>query len=385
MNRKQFIILLVVVAVIGAAGLLVRQRDSDSWHSGAVAAGEKLLPDLPVNDIAQITIQSGGDTVNLARHEDLWRVQERAGYPANFSQISSLLVKLADLKIVQSDDVGAAQLARFQLLPPGAPADAGTLVEFKDQGGKTVGSLLLGKKHLHKAPAGSPGGGMGDDSWPDGRYVLAGADAKTVAVISDPLDEVEAKPAPWLNKDFLSIEKPRTITAQFPAATNSWKLTRASETNDWELADARPGEKLDASKISSVTSPFSGGSFDDVSAPAEGGAPGDTVLTVETFDGFTYVAKIGPKQNDRYPVNFSISANLPTVRAPAPDEKPADKSKLDAEFQTRQKALADKLAKQNAFSHWTYQSPAYGMDDLLKTRQQLLADAGTNSPAPAQP
>ncbi len=54
---------------------------------------------------------------------------------------------------------------------------------------------------------------------------------------------------------------------QFPVATNSWKLTRASETNDWQLADAKPGEKLDSSKISSVTSPFSSPSFNDVAAP----------------------------------------------------------------------------------------------------------------------
>jgi hypothetical protein len=67
-----------------------------------------------------------------------------------------------------------------------------------------------------------------------------------------------------LNKDFLSIEKPRAIAVQFPEATNSWKLTRASETNDWQLADAKPGEKPDASKISSVTSPFSSASFNDV-------------------------------------------------------------------------------------------------------------------------
>ena len=60
-----------------------------------------------------------------------------------------------------------------------------------------------------------------------------------------------------MNKDFFSIEKPRSIAVQFPEATNSWKLTRASETNDWQLADAKAGEKLDASKISGVTSPFS--------------------------------------------------------------------------------------------------------------------------------
>ena len=67
---------------------------------------------------------------------------------------------------------------------------------------------------------------------------------------------------------------------QFPEATNSWKLTRASATNDWQLADAKPDEKLDSSKISGVTSPFSSASFNDVAPLKPGGAATNTVLTV---------------------------------------------------------------------------------------------------------
>ena len=155
MNRKQFIILLVLVAVIGAAGLMVHQRGSQSWHSADAAIGQKLLPNLPVNDIAQITIQSGTNELHLARRDNLWRVRERGDYPANFSQISGLLLKLADLKIVQTEEIGPSQLGRFELLPPGAETNSATLVEFKDQSGKTLNTLLLGKTHLRKPPANS--------------------------------------------------------------------------------------------------------------------------------------------------------------------------------------------------------------------------------------
>ncbi len=376
MNRKQFLILLVLVAVLGAAGVIVYQRNNNSWHGNGAAIGQKLLPDLAVNDVAQITIKSGTGEVNLERRDNLWRVHERADYPANFSQISDLLIKIADLKVVQNEDIGPSQFGRLELLPPGSAEGTGTSIEFKDQGGKTLGSLLLGKKHMKKVPANAPGG-MGDESWPDGRYVMT-AD-KVVAVISDPLETVQAKPEQWLNKDFLSVEKPREIAVQFPEATNSWKLTRASETNDWQLADAKAGEKLDSSKISSVTSPFSSVNFNDVEAVSAGNAAGRTMMTVETFDGFSYAAKIGPKQDDNYPVTFTVTANLPASRTPAKDEKPEDKAKLD--FQTRQKTLADKLAKEQMFTNWVYQLPAYSIDEMLKTRVQLLEEANTNSTA----
>ena len=59
--------------------------------------GQKVFPSFPVNDVAAIHVKAAGD-LHLVRKDDRWRVQERNDYPANFSQISDLLLKLADLK-----------------------------------------------------------------------------------------------------------------------------------------------------------------------------------------------------------------------------------------------------------------------------------------------
>jgi hypothetical protein len=374
MNRKQFIILLVLVVVIGGTGLIIHQRNNQSWQSADETIGQKLLPGLSVNDIAQIHIQSGTNLLDLAKNDNLWRVNQRSGYPADFSKISDLLLKFADLKVVQSEQVGPSELGRFELLPPGWETNSATLIEFKDQGGKTLDTILLGKMHRQKPSANSQPGGMGSEGWPDGRYVMVGAGTKTVDVISDPLENVQPQPEQWLNKEFLSIEKPRTIAVQFPQTTNSWKLTRDAETNAWQLADAKPGEKLDSTKISSVTSPFSSVSFSDVAPLTNANASDLTVLTVETFDGFTYVVKIGPKQDNNYPATFTITANLPAARVAGKNEKPAEKSKLDAAFKAEHDKLTEKLAKEQKFKNWTYYLPAYSVDDILKTHGQLLVE-----------
>ena len=368
MNRKQFIILLILVVIIGGGGLLIRQRSHDSWENSATTLGGKLLPNFPVNDIAQITIQSGTNEVHLIRADNLWRVRERGNYPANFSQISDWIIKLSDLKVAQSQDIGPSQLGRFDLLPPGPATNTATLVEFADASGKTLDSLLLGKKHMKKSASPSPAGmGMDDAGWPDGRYVMVGNNTTTLDVISDALDNSEPNPDQWLNKDFLDVQKPGAIAVQYPVATNSWKLTRASETNDWQLADAGPKEKLDSSKASGVTSPFSSASFSDVlppdTKPEISGLTNTTTVTVNTLDGFTYAAQIGQKQSDNYPVTFALSATF------APAAKPAD-----------QKILADKLAKEQACQHWIYLIPTYVIDPLLKPRSDLLV-VETNSPA----
>ena len=378
MNRKQFIALLVAVVIVGAAGWIVYRRGNQSWQYAGSALGKKLLPDFEVNDVAAISIRSGTNRLTLAKSKNLWRVRERGDYPADFSQISDTLLKFAGLKIVQNEEVEPSQLGRFDLSPSDA-ARSGTEVQFQGEGGKTLASVRLGKKHLKQAT----GNSQFDQSWPDGRYVAVGQDTGTVDVISDPLDTVQPDPKSWLDKTFFRIQNPKSIALDFPAATNSWKLERATETNDWQLAGARPGEKLDASKIGEVTDAFSSPSFDDVSAGASVPANA-TALTVETFDGFTYHARIGAEQDGDYPFVLSVTAHLPAARTPVPGEKPAEKAKLDAAFRQQQSALAARLAQDQKFEHWTYRLPSYSVESFLKPRAELLAEvkpAGTNAPA----
>jgi hypothetical protein len=248
---------------------------------------------------------------------------------------------------------------------------------------------LLGKKHLKKPAANAQAGGMPDESWPDGRYVMVGSGSKTLDVISDPLETVDPKPDAWLNKDFVKIEKPNAISVSYPVNTNSWKLTHESETNDWALAGVKPAEKLDSSKVSSLTGEFSSLSFNDVlppdTKPEISGLTNITALTVETADHFTYTAKIGSAQDDVYPVSLTVTADLPTARTAAKDEKPDDKAKLDKAFADQQKMLAEKLAKEKQFAGWIFKVPSYSLSSILKTRSQLFVEPKAAETTPAQP
>jgi len=382
MNRKQLLILLVLVVVLGVAGLSLYKRDQTSWQGGGrQGAALKLLGDLPVNDVAAIVIKGGTNELDLVRKDNLWSVKQRNDYPANFPEIRSFLLKAADLKATQTEEIGASQLGRYKLLPPGLATNTAVLLELRDQGGKVIKSLLLGKTHLRKSEGRpSPMGEMGEsEGWPDGRYVMVGTAAKTLAVVSDPLSNVEAKPESWLSKDFFKVEKIRSIAVAFPVVTNSWKLTRETETaSDWKLADARPEEKLDSSKTSSFSSALSSPSFNDVLAagtkPEQTGLDKPTVMTLDTFDNFTYTIKLGQKTNDNLPLVVTIAAQLPKERTAGKDEKPEDKTRLDKEFKDNQKKLEDRLGQEKSFEKWVYLVSNWTVDSLLKERSQLLVE-----------
>lgn len=339
MNQKQFGMLVILVLICATAGWVVYQHGNSSWQSAGQTIGGKLLPNLPVNDVAQIAIDSGTNQVTLEKHNEIWSVRERADYPANFSQISDLLVKLAGLKVVQHEETGPSELPRFNLSSPGPGTNSGTLLEFKDQTGKTIASLLLGKDHMNQQPNGQ--------GWPDGRYVIANGNNTDVAVVSETFDSTTANPSDWLDKTFFKIANLKSIAVTFPVATNSWKLERASETNDWALADTRPGEKLDSSKVDDITGSFDSPGFNDVS-PGTTAPASATTVTMETLDGTNYVAKIWPSGDDNDSMTISIDP---------PNGKPAT---------------------DNQFSHWTYQVQSYSFDSLLKPRTNLLESKTKN-------
>src|SRR5258705_10076786 len=102
MNRKQFVILLVALAVIGSAGWVVLNRHKQSWTVREAKVGEKLLPNFPLNDVAALHIKARID-LNIENKDGVWRVRERANYAADYEHIKNLLVRIKDIKVVQSE------------------------------------------------------------------------------------------------------------------------------------------------------------------------------------------------------------------------------------------------------------------------------------------
>ncbi len=391
MNKKHLLTLIIIVALAGSIGLLVHLHQSRSWQTTGAYIGKPLFKNFPYNDVGKITISDGTNTVHLQRVNNQWIVPERYGYPANFSEISSLLLKLADLKAVQVEEVDPSQRWRFGLLKPNESTNAAVEVVFETDTGKHIATIWLGKMHMRRGPSGSDF----ESSWPDGRYILPDTNGNFVALVSETFTQIEPKPDRWINKDFFKVNKPKRIQVRFPDPTNSWCLVRENENSDWKLEEAKPNEKLDTSKAHGYNYVLSWPSFNDVlpgtTDLASLGLTNPIVITIETFENFTYTIKVGSKTNEAFPVQVLVSANLPTERPPGKDEKPEDKEKLDKEFQENLKKLKEKLRQEQALSNWIYLVPTWTIDTVLRERHMLLASEAedkhkeSESEAPTEP
>jgi hypothetical protein len=371
MNRKQLTLLIVLAVLIGGAGWYVYSKKQSSYERGSdspTAEGNKLLKGVPpaaINDVALVTIKQNTNEVNLAHGADGWTVKERGGYPANFEMISEALKKLWDLKVTRNVEAGPSRLPALKLTK-----NDGTVVDLKDDKGKSIVALTLGLQVTKDSGNDSPFGG---GSFPSGRYVMRGEDVKTVALVGDALSNLEPKAEEWLNKTWFKIDKIKSITVSGKEATNNWKMLRESENGEWKLADAKPGESVDSAKASGLNWLLSSPSFNDVLVNAPP-LTNVTTATLETFDGFTYTIKLGSAEGDNHTLQIALAANLSKERTPGKDEKKEDKEKLDKEFADKRKQHEDKLKNEKQFEKWTYLVSNFTVETLLKPRKDFLAE-----------
>ena len=371
MNRKHFLYLVIALVVLGGAGLALVWQDIAAYRASGAKIGAKLLPGLSIADVAEIRLQDPKHQVTLARKETMWVVQERGGYPASFQEISDLMIKLVELKVTQSEQVGASLLPRLELADPGNGGGGGTLIEFKDGAGKVLASLVLGKKVLKKDPLNPLPAAK--DGVPAGRYVRVAGGKDTVVVVSDPLGKAKADPGKWLNRDFFKADRIRTLAAGPQGGAPHWKITRAEEWGQWKFAAG--GGDLNPSAAVAAVNKLGSLSFDDVALDSGKEAAGKPlVIVAETFDNLVYSVKLAGKgKGDEHFVSFTVKGEPPKARVPEKGEKPEDKERRDKEFAESRKRLEERIAVEQALAKWTYVINRRELEPLLRSREEMVA------------
>lgn len=377
MNRKQFSILLAALVILGGLVWALKKNDENSWAQTANRVGQTLIPNFPVNEVASIRIDNGHSAVSLVKKDGQWRVKERGDYPANFTMITDLLLRIQEQKIIQSDAVTAEQRPDLYLIEPNKDKPSAIAVDLHNSNAKPIAKLLLGKRYLKKSPNGSEA--------PAGRYVMVSGDEKTAALVADVLLDAEPKAENWIVKDFVRADKIKSIAFNNEDGASVWKMQRDKEGGDWQLLGAKPNEKFDSTRGTSAVNAISMMSFIDVvasTASIDTGMAKARAVVAETFDRLTYTFRIGnASSDDNQYIGVIVSGDVLKERIAAPDEKAEDKARLDNEFKQRLAKLETRLKFEKSLSSWTYTTPKWRLDPLLKDRAGLMIE-NQNAEAP---
>ena len=373
MNRKQFLWLMFVVVLLGGAGMALFWQDITAYRDSGAKIGARLMPEMKISDVAKMRLQDAEQEVTLALKDKVWRVEQRGGYPADFAEISGLILKLLDVKVVQAETVGASLHPRLNLLAPakGAKEGSGTLVELSDASGKVLASMVLGKVSLKKDPMNPLPNAK--DGVPAGRHVLVAGRGDSVAVVSDPLEKAVAAPGAWVAKDFFKADRIRSLQLAGDGVS-PWKIARDEEWGQWKFAAG--GGQLHPSAAVTATNALGNLAFSDVVIDDKAGTEKVAVLTAETFDNLTYTIKLSPLANGDFVLRYTVAGTPPKTRKPEADaktaEKPEDAAKRDKEFADNLQRLEARVMLEQARSQWAYVLPGKMAAPLLMKREQMV-------------
>jgi hypothetical protein len=353
MKLKSLLILLVITTVLaGLSTLLLRPQKNEQTDIGAL-----LLPDLPVNEVARITLTGPEASVVLVKGSDVWQVESRYGYPADFDQISEFVRKFSKLKIGRSFEGSSETLARLQLIDPTTSEAAtqasesqksGTRVQMTTADGKTIAAYILG----------SP---RSTDSGSGGQY-LRQADGSTVYLVDEDFRFLKKKPAEWLQHDLLDIKEAEVhqVTC-YPAGSDQPRFTvaRPEKGKPASLLEVPKDSKADPVKIEQLFGALAPLKIKDIADERQvpAATQGDGLhLAYALFNGqqiHIYPRKVGEGDDARYELQAFVTYQAPpeSQAAEEVDEdagKPADQTTSDTADKTPTNTDEEKAEDENA-------------------------------------
>ncbi len=366
MKAKTFLILLVAAGLLVALALF---RFGEDDQRAGLGMGDKLFADLPVNQVAAVTVADAQNQTTLTKGDAVWQVEARSGYPANFDELRDTIVKLSRLTIGRSFSGSAESLARLSLLPPSDPNTSarGRQITLKDASGNILADLLLGK-----ARETDNGGG--------GQY-LKKVDEDTVYLVDGDFRFLKTEPSEWLEKEMLNIKADAIESVACylgDAASPRYMLSRPESGQDARLTSVPQGRTADQAKIDQVLDALDPLTLDDVQ-PADmppAAAPNQYRLVYSLYDGRQITIFPAFDGKDKYTVQVAARQ---TEKTNTPGNPEADAgNKADASAQDTQADAAEtppaKTAQQinDRLSPWLFTIKKWQFDSLITQPDMLL-------------
>ncbi len=308
MNIKSFLVLsAATAAAVAGAAFAVR---STSVNSVIAERGKPFLPGLfgEAGDLASIKVTAPSFSIAIKR-KGAHFVDGASGYPVRTKAVRGLVAGLAKMVIEEKKTDKPARYADLTLAPPNAKKGAGVEVKLKDDRGKPIADVVLGRNDFAVA------GG-------EGQYVRRVGEATTwLARGAAPLptsrsgwfdDALISEPAAKMDKIAIS----RSNGSGFELERKGGKM---------KLVDVPANREPDNAKVDLVSRFFTGLTFDDVRKAASAATVPAGMVTGETPDGvrFTLTELIDKKASDKAVSGAWVRVSAQRI-ASAPAAKPAD-------------------------------------------------------------
>jgi len=358
MNSRQLINALIVLVILTVVSFFVFRKDKSSWKQGDDTKSTTLIKKLNVNLVSGVSIRTPKGTLELKKNDNgKWMVSGIGkGYPADFSKLSSLLLRIKDMEVTQMPRVLHSQFSSLKLISPIGNSDTdstGIQLTLTGKKGETLFSMIAGAKHFPEKDNSSP---VLSAPEPDGRYILLSG-KKQPLLIHDPFKELVTDPLSWIDRTFVKMADIVSIELADSQGKKKWRIYRHDVNEPWTLDGLKKTEKPLPRPMMEATSVFGNIDFDNVYPAPEHIETFQYILTLITQHGQKYKMKINPSDKKVF-----LSVSVSSVTA----------GNLQKQKNTPQQPAAEESLQTDKFySEWVYEFPLYKLARVLKDRRDF--------------
>lgn len=221
MNTKSLIALAAVLVILVLVYVSMPNKAAQTNRAESrFKSGDPVFPELKSDFVSSVRIAVKDKAMEIAKRDGSWMVQDgEHEKPASQDRLNDLLKTLSELKI---DSVASNRRENHEIYEV---VDAtATRLTIKDQGGKQVGDLLIGKQQGYTQSI--------FVRYPDADEVLTVAKNLNYDLMVYP-PERELRPDNWVEKKIWDIPRDQINEITLTDATGTVVLKRRDETSEW--------------------------------------------------------------------------------------------------------------------------------------------------------
>ena len=356
MNAKLLGLALLTLLIIGLAWKISEDRAPQTEVIRA-----SLYPGLidQLNDIGRVIIRSAKEESMLKRDGDAWKLENRDGYPAAFTNIKRSILQIADLNVIEAKTSLPESYKRIGVADIESDDAAGQLIELHNDAGESIASLIVGRKS--------------DASGQAQHYVRKSGDVQSWLVSGDL--KISTDPLSWVDTEIANIDTDRVkrVSITYPDGESIRIEKENANKSFFDLENVPDGFKVKSkSTVSSIGAIMLNLDFKNVAgASSVTNLEPRKTLELQTFDGLVIkLEEFDYEENVWARFDFSFDPDIVAIEDD--DVESADEPSAEEDAKETVEEEVALLRERTAL--WVYQMPDYKTRTIDKRYEDLIEE-----------
>ncbi len=284
MNKKSFIIILIIAAVcIGIALVISNKKRAES----SISSEQLFAPELKgkLKSVEKIIIQhSGVNPLTFTRTNNRWQLVEKSGYKANFKAIRELLTNLSEAKLFEAKTQKKENYIQLGVEEVTQEKGSGSRVMIYGAKDQLLEDVIIGRYKIN-----------------NGTYLRKASEkqswlSKSKVIVSSNFIE-------WLDKKIIKMPVDMIKSVSYkPTQGEQYTIMRDTQKDEFKV---RHGGNVSEPKnprfVENLARLLDNLEYTDIAKRVDGTTASSTFSTrvYTTFDGIEIAVKISPQLTDK--------------------------------------------------------------------------------------